>query len=112
MRENIKEDDKYYYILSSDIHEQKNKDEIKNYLLITGWKYIYNSKSKNPEVKGRRCYRLEKSFYEFLSEPYQNEGFQANENQTVNLQDDNFSLENINFDYEFKEFDERNFLLQ
>ena len=47
--------------------------------------------------------------YESLSKPCQNKGFQANENQTVNLQDDNFSLENINFGHDFKEFDEWNF---
>ena len=62
--QNIKEDDKFYYILCVDLNKRKTRKEIEQYLLSNGWVYVYNCKSKNLLIKGRRCYRISKNDYQ------------------------------------------------
>ena len=102
----VKEDQKYYYLPVNTINIQLNKEEIKKFLTENNWKYISNAKSKNNEIKNKRCYRKSKSEI-YLKTP-QNHGFLIEKHQTVNLQDDkniNENAENSTFFDEFLNYD-------
>ena len=75
----VKEDQKYYYLPVNTINIQLNKEEIKKFLTENNWKYISNAKSKNDEIKNKRCYRKSKSEI-YLKTP-QNHGFLIEESQ-------------------------------
>lgn len=130
---NIKEDNKYYYIPVSVINVNFYCEVIKNYLKYNNWKYISNAKTKIPGIKNKRCFRILKSEYniplqtttnqnsnnESLSKTAENKGFEAKNYQTVNLHFDENSTESItqhqnveellNFDEFFQEFNNQNF---
>ena len=97
----VKEDQKYYYLPVNTINIQLNKEEIKKFLTENNWKYISNAKSKNDEIKNKRCYRKSKSEI-YLKTP-QNQGFLINESQydnnfTENTENQTFFDEFLNYD--------------
>ena len=100
--QNIKEDDKYYYILCVDLNKRKTRKEIEQYLLSNGWVYVYNCKSKNLMLRGRRCYRIEKN-------KYQNNNLQNNIEEKVEKVDEENENNENDFLSQFGEDDGNDF---
>ena len=110
IKNNLIEDGKYYYIPITIINNKSQKDKIINYLTESNWKFVSHCSSRNPNIKNRRCYRVEKVSYDkVFQKPAENKVLVDKESQTVNLQDDEKSFENINFEQNLEEFDDENF---
>ena len=110
IKNNLIEDETFYYIPITIINKKSNNDEIINYLTKSNWKYISHCSSRNPNIKNRRCYRVEKfSFNKVFQKPAENKVLVDKESQTVNLHFDEKSSENIDFEQNLEEFDDENF---